>query len=133
MARQAGAKVVFNHEVVDIMIAGGNSLGDVEVKGVVVKDIKKAETLSIQADIVADDTGFNAVLRTKLPLPTGIAGKFSDEEFAMVHRTVRKRNKNAIDPVADHYRYGYNTGYQWMQYLKMVQVCDSRIPEQACP
>ena len=22
---------------------------------------------------------------------------------------------------------------QWMQYLKMVQVCDSRIPEQACP
>lgn len=22
---------------------------------------------------------------------------------------------------------------QWMQYLKQVQVCDSRIPEQACP
>jgi flavin-dependent dehydrogenase len=122
MARQAGAKVVFNHEVIDIMIAGGNSLGDVEVKGVVVKDIKKAETLKLQADIVADDTGFNAVLRTKLPLSTDIAGKFSDEEFAMVHRTVRKRNKNAIDPVADHYRYGYNTGYQWMQYLNEDEI-----------
>jgi hypothetical protein len=22
---------------------------------------------------------------------------------------------------------------QWMQYLKQVQVCDARIPEQACP
>ena len=36
--------------------------------------------------------------------------------------TVRKRNKNAIDPVADHYRYGYNTGYQWMQYLNEDEI-----------
>jgi len=121
-ARQAGAQVMFHHEVVDVLLSGGNSLGDVEVTGVVVKDIETGETQSIQADIVADDTGFHAVLRTKLPASTGIADKFSDDEFGMVHRTVRKRNKNAIDPVADHYRYGYQTGYQWIQYLNEDEI-----------
>ncbi|MBA4367181.1 MAG: hypothetical protein C0403_06035 [Desulfobacterium sp.] len=121
-ARQAGARVLFQHEVVDVMLAGGKSLGDIEVKGVVVKDIESGETKNFQADIIADDTGFHAVLRTKLPSSSGIAGKFSNDEFAMVHRTVRKRNKNAIDPVADHYRYGYNTGYQWIQYLNEDEI-----------
>jgi len=121
-AKEAGAKVQFRHEVVDIILVGGKSLGEIEVKGVAVKDIETGETKSLQADIVADDTGFNATLRTKLPAATGIAGKFSSEEFAMVHRTVRKRNKDAIDPVADHYRYGYNTGYQWMQYLNEDEI-----------
>jgi len=121
-AREAGAKVLFKYEVVDVMLAGGKSLGDIEVKGVVVKDIEKGETKNLQADIVADDTGFNAILRTKLPSSTGIAEKFSSDEFAMVHRTVRKRNKDAIDPVADHYRYGYNTGYQWIQYLNENEI-----------
>jgi len=121
-ARQAGANVFFKHEVVDVLLAGGKTLGDIEVKGVVVKDMDAGETKTLQADIVADDTGFNAILRTKLPLSTGIAGKFSNEEFAMVHRTVRKRNKDAIDPVADHYRYGYSTGYQWIQYLNKDEI-----------
>lgn len=119
---QAGVKVLFKHEVVDVTLAGGKTLGDIEVKGFVVKDIETGEIKIVRADVVADDTGFNAVLRTKLPSSTGIAGKFSNEEFAMVHRTVRKRNKSAIDPVADHYRYGYNTGYQWMQYLNEDEI-----------
>ena len=121
-ARRAGADVLFQHEVVDVILAGGKSLGDVEVTGVVVKDLETGEARSLQADIVADDTGFNAILRTKLPSSTGIAGKFSNEEFAMVHRTVRKRNKDVIDPVADHYRYGYNMGYQWIQYLNEDEI-----------
>lgn len=121
-AREAGAKFLFGHEVVNLISSGGNSLGDVEVKGIVVKDIETGETKSIPADIVADDTGFNAVLRTRLPQTTGIAGKFSDNEFALVHRTVRKRDKNPIDPVNDHYRYGFNTGYQWLQYLNEDEI-----------
>jgi flavin-dependent dehydrogenase len=121
-ARDAGAKFLFRHEAVGLMLSGGNSLGEVEVKGLVIKDIETGETKNIPADIVADDTGFNAVLRTKLPQSTGIAGKFSDSEFALVHRTVRKRNKNPIDPVNDHYRYGFNTGYQWLQYLNEDEI-----------
>ena len=121
-AKKAGAKFLFRHEVLDLLAGGGKRLGDVEVKGIVVKDIETGETKSVHADIVADDTGFNAILRTKLPEATGIARKFSDGEFAMVFRTVRKRDKNPIDPVNDHYRYGYNTGYQWIQYLNEDEI-----------
>jgi len=121
-AKKAGAKILFRHEVLDLISAGGSRLGDVEVKGIVVKDIETGETKSIQADIVADDSGFQAILRTKLPETTGIARKFSSDEFAMVYRTVRKRDKNRIDPMNDHYRYGYKTGYQWIQYLNEDEI-----------
>jgi len=121
-AQEAGAKFLFGQEAVDLVFSGGKSLGDVEVKGISVKDFESGEITNIEADIVADDTGFNAVLRTKLPQTTGIAGKFSDSEFALVYRTVRKRNKNPIDPVNDHYRYGFNTGYQWLQYLNEDEI-----------
>ena len=121
-ARKAGAKFMFRHDVLDLLSSGGISLGDIEIKGIVVKDSDTGETKSVQADIVADDTGFHAVLRTKLPETTGIARKFSSDEFAMVYRTVRKRDKNKIDPVSDHYRYGYNTGYQWLQYLNEDEI-----------
>ena len=121
-ARKVGAKIIFRHEVLDLIMAGGSRLGDVEIKGIVVHDIETGETKSVQSDIVADDTGFHAVLRTKLPETTGIARKFSSEEFAMVFRTVRKRDKNPIDPMNDHYRYGYNTGYQWIQYLNEDEI-----------
>ena len=121
-AKEAGVKVLFKHEVLDVILAGGKTLGDVEVKGIVVKNIESGEIKNVEADIIADDTGFNAILRTKLPQATGIARKFSDGEFAMVFRTVRKRDKNPIDPVSDHYRYGYNTGYQWIQYLNEDEI-----------
>jgi flavin-dependent dehydrogenase len=121
-AKEAGAKILFRHEVLDIILGGGSRLSDIEVKGLIVKDLDSGETKSIQADIVADDTGFNAALRTRLPESTGIARKFSSDEFAMVFRTVRKRNKNPIDPVNDHYRYGYKTGYQWIQYLNEDEI-----------
>ena len=65
-------RLLFNHEVIDILLAGGKSLGDIEIKGVIVKEIETGETKSVQADIVADDTGFKAILRTKLPSSTGL-------------------------------------------------------------
>jgi flavin-dependent dehydrogenase len=121
-AKEAGVKVVFKHEAVDIILSGGKTLSDVGVKGISVKNLETGKVFNVEADIVADDTGFNAVLRTRLPETTGMARKFTSDEFAMVYRTVRKRNKDAIDPVADHYRYGYNTGYQWIQYLNSDEI-----------
>jgi flavin-dependent dehydrogenase len=121
-AKQAGARILFRHEVIDLISGGGERLGDVDVKGIVVRNTETGETVRVEADIIADDTGFNAVLRTKLSEATGIARRFSEDEFAMVFRTVRKRNKNAVDPMNDHYRYGYNTGYQWMQYLNEDEI-----------
>ena len=121
-AQEAGARVMFNHEAEDILLDGGNTLEDLAVTGIIVKNRETGETQKMPADIVVDNTGFQALLRTRLPSPTGIARKFTDDEFAMVHRTVRKRNRDAEDPMTDHYRYGYNTGYQWIQYLNEDEI-----------
>ena len=115
-AREAGAEIRFGHEVMDILFSG-STLQEVTVTGVKVKDIETGKVFEAAADVVADDTGFGAQLRTRLPASTGIARKFSDAEMAQVHRTVRKRNRDVHDPMTDHYRYGYHTGYQWIQFL----------------
>jgi len=115
-AREAGADIRFRHEVVDI-VSSGSVLGEVQVTGVRVKDLETGKEEETSADVVADDTGFHAKLRTRLPASTGITRKFSDAEMAQVHRTVRRRDKDVHDPMADHYRYGYQTGYQWVQFL----------------
>ena len=118
-AIKAGADLRFNHEVIEPLVSGGQTLGDVVVTGLKVKDLNSKEETDIKADITVDDTGFSALLRTQLPNTTGIAEAFTDSEFAMVHRTVRKRNRVNIeqDTIIDHYRYGYHTGYQWVQEL----------------
>jgi len=121
-AREAGAVVQFGHEVVDILQSGGTALGDAMVTGVKVQNAESGEVTDVPADVVADDTGFQALLRTRLPDATGMARPFRDEEFANVHRTVRRRRKDADDAIVDHYRYGYHTGYQWVQYLNDDQV-----------
>lgn len=115
-AREAGAEIKFRHEVMDIL-SSGSTLEEVTVTGVKVKNLETGEVFEAAADVTADDTGFHAQLRTRLPASTGMARKFSDAEMAQVHRTVRKRNKDVHDPMADHYRYGYHTGYQWIQFL----------------
>ena len=121
-AREAGAVIQFGHEVVDILQSGGTSLEDAMVKGVKVKNLESREVSDVSADVVADDTGFAALLRTRLPDATGMASPFREEEFANVHRTVRKRRKDVDDTIMDHYRYGYHTGYQWVQYLNDDQI-----------
>jgi len=121
-AADAGVKFVFGHEVIDLLVSGGETLGDVVVKGMTVRNLQTGEIKNIEADITVDDTGFNAALRTKLPEKTGIARVFSDDEFAMVFRTVRRRLKEVRDDLTDHYRYGYKTGYQWAQFLNDDEV-----------
>ncbi|MBN1635743.1 MAG: hypothetical protein JW920_04485 [Deltaproteobacteria bacterium] len=121
-ARDAGAEIKFGHEVVDIVISGGSTLGNVTVCGVKVKNLATGEEAEVSADVVADDTGFKARLRTKLPTATGIADEFNRKEFANVHRTVRRRNKEVNDFFIDHYRYGYHTGYQWVQFLNDEEI-----------
>ncbi len=123
-ARDAGAVINFNHEVIAPVLSGGKTLSDVIVTGIKVKNLKNDEETVINADITVDDTGFKAQLRTQLPEETCIAMPFSDDEFAMVHRTVRKRDqtKTGEDQIIDHYRYGYQTGYQWVQELNDQEI-----------
>lgn len=123
-ARDAGAIIHSNHEVVEPLVSGGNTLSDVMVTGVKVKNLENNEETVVNADITVDDTGYNALLRTQLPKETCIANPFTDDEFAMVHRTVRKRDRTKVgeDPIIDHYRYGYQTGYQWVQELNDQEI-----------
>jgi len=120
-AREAGAEIRFRHQVVDLAVSG-STLGGVKVNGVRVRDLKTGEERDEAAHVVADDTGFHARLRTRLPAATGIARKFSDAEMALVHRTVRRRDRAVADPMTDHYRYGYRTGYQWVQFLNQEEI-----------
>ena len=115
-AMEAGAEIRFRHEVVGIASTGAD-LGSLAVTGVRVKDLDTGNERDVPADVTVDDTGFGAALRTRLPASTGIARAFGDTEMALVHRTVRKRDRGVDDPMADHYRYGYQTGYQWVQFL----------------
>ncbi len=122
-AREAGAVIHFRHEVVDILQSGGTSLGDVMVTGIKVQNGSSGEVIDVPARVVADDTGFQALLRTRLPGATGMARLFGEEEFAAVYRTVRRRRKDVDDDaIVDHYRYGYQTGFQWAQHLNDDQI-----------
>jgi flavin-dependent dehydrogenase len=120
----AGAVIKYKHEVIKPVLDGGNSLFDLRVTGLVVKNLVTGKSSTINADVVADDTGFAANLRTQLPEESGISRKFTDDEFAMVHRTVRKRDQTKAieDIVRDHYRYGFYTGYQWAQELNNEEI-----------
>jgi len=120
-ALAAGAQIRFRHEVLDLLVTG-STLGDVKVTGVRVRDLETGEEREVSADVTADDTGFRAALRTRLPAATGITRAFSDSEMAQVYRTVRRRDRDVHDPITDHYRYGYQTGYQWVQFLNEDEI-----------
>ncbi len=122
-AEQAGAVFKYRHEA-SAPVFKGSTLSDVLVKGAQVKNLETGETSTVNADITVDDTGYTAVLRTQLPTETGIARPFTNDEFALVFRTVRARDKNQTDAdqVPDHYRYAYNTGYQWAQVLNEDEI-----------
>ncbi len=123
-ATEAGARVEYGYEVVKPILEGGKTLDEVRVTGAIVKELASGEETTVQADVTADDTGFAAALRTQLPGETGISEKFKESEFAMVHRTVRQRDKTKAieDIVRDHYRYGFYTGYQWAQELNEDEI-----------
>lgn len=123
-AEAAGAVFRFGHEVTAPVFESGIALGDICVTGVSVRDLESGSEQVVNADVTVDDTGFQSVLRSQLPAETGIAGEFTEDEFAMVFRTVRERDraKAAADEIPDHYRYAYNTGYQWAQVLNDNEV-----------
>src|SRR5271157_3401732 len=114
-AVSAGVEVKFEHEVKDLSVIGLGSLDRVQVMGVMVQDFSAEGTFYMPANLVVDATGSSAALRTKLPESSGIGGKFKDEDFNKVFRTVRRRDLSKIteDPIANHHRYVFS-GYSWV-------------------
>jgi flavin-dependent dehydrogenase len=116
-AVEAGADIKYGYEGLGLLYREKNSsdASGVEVFGVKVKNFSTKKEELINADVVVESAGFNCVLRKSLPYYTGLANSFKDGEFALVHREVRLRDKELAkkDQFPDHYRYGFNTGYQW--------------------
>jgi len=122
-AEAAGAVIKYHHEAKGLLFrkSGKEGPGGVEVYGLAVRDLKKGIEENIEADVVVESSGFQAVLRKSLPAYSGLADPFRDSDFALVHREVRpyqpETEAEIIKPEAeiipDHYRYGFNSGYQW--------------------
>jgi digeranylgeranylglycerophospholipid reductase len=114
-AEDAGAEIRYRHEVTGLLSS------DTAVTGVRVKDADTDSEHDESADVVVDAAGFAGALRFELPenLPTAreLTSPFRAGDFARVFRTVRERRTDVEDDLRDHYRYGYHTGYQWVQYL----------------
>ncbi len=123
-ADAVGAVFKFGHEVISPVFEGGPTLNNIQVTGASIRDLETDSEETVLADVTIDDTGFQSVLRSQLPEETGISRKFTEDEFAMVFRTVRERDRAKVtaDDVPDHYRYAYNTGYQWAQVLNDNEV-----------
>lgn len=116
-AIKEGAKVKYEHEGLELIYRdhGGEELDDVEVTGVRVKDLNSGKIEEVKADIVVESSGFECVLRKSLPDHNELSKPFSEENFAIVQREVRRRDteKSKEDKIPDHYRYGFHSGYQW--------------------
>ncbi|HSW36163.1 MAG TPA: NAD(P)/FAD-dependent oxidoreductase [Candidatus Limnocylindrales bacterium] len=116
-AEDAGAAIRYRHEGLSLVFSenGTKGLDGVEILGVKVRDLDSGQEEVVNADIVVESSGFQSVLRTSLPLYTGLADPFKDHDFALVHREVRARETSLVqsDIIPDHYRYGFHTGYQW--------------------
>ena len=125
-AEVAGAAIKYNHEGLGLLFRENGKQGPdgVEVYGFTTRGPKSGEEIKIEADLVVESSGFNSVLRRSLPPHTGLADPFRDSDFALVHREVRpykpESKAETIEPeteiIPDHYRYGYNSGYQWTHF-----------------
>jgi flavin-dependent dehydrogenase len=116
-AKEAGAVIHYGFSGTSLLYreTGKESLDGVEVYGVKIKNEITGEESEISADLVVESSGFSSILRTSLPLYTGMADPFKQSDFAIVHREVRRLDKKITetDIYPDHYRYGFFTGYQW--------------------
>jgi len=124
-AEAAGAEIIYNHEGRDLLYTENDQKGPggVSVLGLTLNDFKKEELIALYADLVVESSGFKSVLRSSLPKHTGLADPFEDSDFALVHREVYNYDPEAAEKgflsgseaqiIPDHYRYGYNSGYQW--------------------
>ena len=119
-AAEAGAEVLYRHEATRLLCS------ETAVTGVRVKDLDGGTERDETADVVVDAAGFAGALRYglpgKLPASPEASRPFLPEDFARVYRTVRERLAGTGDDLRDHYRYGYRTGYQWMQFLNHREI-----------
>ncbi len=116
-ALEKGAKIYYRQEGKKLLYREKSGYGpdSVEIYGVSVTDSETGEEKELTADLVVESSGFKSVLRTSLPLSTGLADQFSDDDFALVHREVRLYDPGSSgeNAVPDYYRYGFHKGYQW--------------------
>ncbi len=124
-ADDSGAVIKYHHEAKGLLFRENGKKGPegVKVYGLAVRDLKNGSEEKIEADVVVESSGFHCVLRNSLPAHTGLADPFTDGDFALVHREVRpyqpereggiKEAGSEAEIIPDHYRYGYNSGYQW--------------------
>lgn len=116
-AVDAGAEIKYGCEGLELLYheSGTNGPDGVDVYGLKYKDTATGDIREAKADIVVESSGFKSILRRSLPAYTGLADEFKDSDFGFVNREVRVRDPELArtDIIADHYRYGFHTGYQW--------------------
>ncbi len=133
-AEAAGAEIIYNHEGRDLLYTENDQKGPggVSVSGLTAKELRSEKLIAIDADLVVESSGFQSVLRSSLPKHTGLADPFEKSDFALVHRDVYNYDPESAEKgflsgseaqiIPDHYRYGYNSGYQWSHIHNETQI-----------
>ena len=90
-AKDAGATLIDSTVVTEPVMKDGY------VVGVLAKDLKTGNKLSLSAKIVVDASGHSAVLRKKLPPELGIETEIKNEDVEVCYREIRELK----EPIAD--------------------------------
>lgn len=117
-AKDAGAKVFYNHTALKLIGDTDKDLKYIKIKGVSIRDNGTEEVFDVHADIVVDATGHISSLRTQFINSSSIGKKYTESDLAYAYRTVRKVNTDMLDKdsIPDHYRYGAYKGYFWTHF-----------------
>ncbi len=90
-AKDAGATLI------DSTVVTEPVMNDGYVVGVLAKDLKTGNKLSLSAKVVVDASGHSAVLRKKLPPELGIETEVKNEDVEVCYREIRE----VKEPIAD--------------------------------
>lgn len=90
-AKDAGATLIDSTVVTEPVMKDGY------VVGVLAKDLKTGNKLSLSAKIVVDASGHSAVLRKKIPPELGIKTEIKNEDVEVCYREIRE----VKEPIAD--------------------------------
>ena len=90
-AKDAGATLIDSTVVTEPVMKDGY------VVGVLAKDLKTGNKLSLSAKVVIDASGHSAVLRKKLPPELGIETEIKNEDVEVCYREIRE----VKEPIAD--------------------------------
>ena len=91
-AKDAGATLI------DSTVVTEPVMNDGYVVGVLAKDLKTGNKLSLSAKIVVDASGHSAVLRKKLPPELGIETEVKNEDVEVCYREIREVKEPIADP-----------------------------------